>query len=183
MKLRVISGLLILVALIGGGIYAYLFLSAPDAPTLSVSNIWIKASVTTSAQNNMAMETTDDSGMQNVSMPGSSSPEMSANLGTSAIYLNVANAGKTADRLIRVQTPIAETVQIHKTVTQNGMSVMLMTDSILIPARGKVELKPGGMHIMLMGLRQPLNPGDTFPVTLVFENSGEINLEVQVRTP
>jgi hypothetical protein len=60
---------------------------------------------------------------------------------------------------------------------------MRKVDSIPVPAGGTVDLVPGGYHVMLMGLRQPLADGAKVPLTLVFEKAGEIKIEVTVRQP
>jgi copper(I)-binding protein len=57
---------------------------------------------------------------------------------------------------------------------------MRAVEAIAVPSGQKVELKPGGMHIMFMGLKAPLGEGDTFPLTLRFEKAGEVTVTVKV---
>jgi copper(I)-binding protein len=56
-------------------------------------------------------------------------------------------------------------------------------DYVEVPANGEAELKPGGMHIMLIGLKRDLKAGEKIPLVLVFENAGEIDVQAEVRAP
>lgn len=60
------------------------------------------------------------------------------------------------------------------------MMKMQQIESVEVPASGKVEFKPGGNHLMMFGLKQPLVAGESFPITLQFENGGEITTEVSI---
>jgi hypothetical protein len=62
----------------------------------------------------------------------------------------------------------------------NVIKMVPLEKGVEVPAHGSAELKPLGMHVMLMGLRQPLKEGDTFPLTLVFEKQGEVAIKVNV---
>ena len=63
----------------------------------------------------------------------------------------------------------------------NGVMKMTPQERVDVPARGQVSFKPGGLHVMLIGLRQELKPGDKFPVTLRFEKAGDRTIEAVVR--
>lgn len=102
---------------------------------------------------------------------------------TSAIYLVIVNQTNQEDRLIAAKASAAETVEIHETRMENDIMKMQKVDGVAIPANGKVELKPGGYHIMLINLKQDLKAGEKIPFTLIFEKNGEINLEAEVRMP
>jgi hypothetical protein len=95
-------------------------------------------------------------------------------------FLMVHNEG-AADRLVSVSTPIANKAQIHQTKTENGAMEMRAVDGIDVPAHGMIEFKPGGYHIMLMGLTKPLKMGDSFPVTLTFAKAGAATVTVDVK--
>jgi copper(I)-binding protein len=64
----------------------------------------------------------------------------------------------------------------------NGVAKMRPVDGILVPANGATELKPGGYHVMLMGLKEPLMEYGTFQLTLTFEKAGSVDVEVQVES-
>jgi copper(I)-binding protein len=86
----------------------------------------------------------------------------------------------TADRLVAASTPVAEKAELH-TMSMSGM-VMKMRPiaGVDIPAGQKVTLAPGGMHIMLIGLKKPLRAGQSFPLTLTFAKAGTRTVAVAV---
>jgi copper(I)-binding protein len=97
-----------------------------------------------------------------------------------AAYVRIENHGTSADTLTGAAADIAAMVEIHRMSDENGTMVMAPAGPVEIPAHGTVELKPHGLHIMLMGLKQPLREGDTFPVTLTFAKAGPVELQVVV---
>ena len=97
-------------------------------------------------------------------------------------FLTVRNAGDRSDRLIAVESDVAAGVQLHMTRMEEGIIRMRrVVDGIEVPAGGLAELKPGGFHVMLMGLKAPLEEGGSFPVTLTFERAGSVTIDVPVR--
>lgn len=101
----------------------------------------------------------------------------------SAAYLNIQNNGGDGDRLITVKSDVAETLEIHLSENKDGVMTMHQVAGVDVPARGQAELKPGGYHMMLVNLKGDLNAGDIVKLTLVFEKSGEIAVEADVRSP
>ncbi|NPA58050.1 MAG: copper chaperone PCu(A)C [Aquificae bacterium] len=99
----------------------------------------------------------------------------------SALFMTIINDGDEDDELIEVKGDISKMIQIHRTVNENGVMKMVHVEKIEIPAHSKVELKPGGYHVMLMGLKRPLKEGEKIKFTLVFKKSGEIQIEAPVR--
>jgi len=99
---------------------------------------------------------------------------------TGAAYATIKNVGRHADRLIGVRSSVAKKTGIHKTLVEDGVMKMRAADVIEVPAGGMVMLKPGGYHVMFMGLEHPLKEGASFPLTLVFEKAGEIDVNVRV---
>ena len=97
----------------------------------------------------------------------------------SAAYFTIRNSGG-ADKLLSVASPAAD-ASLHSTSMDNGVMRMRPLQELDIPAKGTVELKPGGMHVMLMGLKQPLQAGDTLELDLRFEKSGELKVNAEVR--
>ncbi len=98
-----------------------------------------------------------------------------------AVYAMIHNNGDKPDRLVGVSTSVAAMAHLHQTVTTNGVSTMHDVDGLDIPAHGMAMIKPGGYHLMLMGLARPLAVGQTFPVTLKFEHAGEVTVQVTVK--
>jgi periplasmic copper chaperone A len=96
-------------------------------------------------------------------------------------YLKVANTGAAPDRLVSVETPAADRVEIHESLEENGVARMRpLKDGVALAAGADAELKPGGMHLMLMGLKQQLVAGQKVPATLVFEQAGRLDVELSV---
>ena len=88
-----------------------------------------------------------------------------------AVYVSFDNQGKEADRLLSAASPIAEKVELHTHLMEEGVMKMRPVPAIDLPAGATVTLKPGGLHIMLFGLKAPLVEGTRFPLTLVFEKA------------
>ena len=100
---------------------------------------------------------------------------------TGAAYMMLANAGKTDDKLVAAKSDVAMKTQIHQSLMDNGIMKMRHAGEATIPAGGKMVFRPGGYHVMFMGLKAPLKSGDTFPMTLVFEKSGKAHVQVMVQ--
>ncbi|MEP3436195.1 MAG: copper chaperone PCu(A)C [Hoeflea sp.] len=95
-----------------------------------------------------------------------------------ASYLTIESA--VEDRLLGVTTPVAGHVMIHVVEKDGDVSRMKHIETLELPTGERITLAPGGMHLMLMGLQDKLSEGTTFPMTLSFENAGEITVEVSV---
>ncbi len=84
-------------------------------------------------------------------------------------------------RLTSVSGDVAAAVELHETINQDGVMKMVpQPDGFEIPAGGSVELKPGGKHVMMIGLVSPLEVGQQFPLTLNFDNGESLALNVPV---
>lgn len=100
---------------------------------------------------------------------------------TGAMFMTIRNSSDTTDRLLAAQSPVAQLVEFHTHIDDNGiMRMRPVEDGFEIPADGEHMLMRGGDHVMLMGLTQPLEDGKTVPLTLVFQNAGEISVDVIV---
>lgn len=108
---------------------------------------------------------------------------MSSSETTSAAYMIIRNTGSAADKLIKAQTDAAKTVEIHTTVKEGEVMKMQPVAGVDVPANGQAELKPGGFHVMLIGITRDLKAGDKVKLTLTFEKAGAVQLEVPVRAP
>lgn len=96
-------------------------------------------------------------------------------------YFGLENKGDAADRLVSASSPVAKSAELHNHVMEGEVARMRHVDAIEIPAGGSEVLKPGGLHVMLMGLNEPLQEGQMFPLTLTFENAGDVTVEVLVQ--
>jgi periplasmic copper chaperone A len=99
-----------------------------------------------------------------------------------AAYLVIRNASTVDDALVGASSPAATTVEVHETTAgDSGMMAMHPVDRIPIPAGGSVELKPGGYHIMLIGLTAPLEVGAKIDITLTFATAPPITVQAEVK--
>lgn len=102
----------------------------------------------------------------------------------SAVYFAIRNPGDQADVLLRAISDVAGSTEIHLSkMDSEGIMSMEQQDQVPIPENNTVEFAPGGLHVMLVSLNQDLSVGDTFTITLVFQNHGEMSLIVEVKQP
>jgi periplasmic copper chaperone A len=98
------------------------------------------------------------------------------------VYVTIANTGDAADRLIGAESAAAERVELHRHVVEDGVARMRAIEAIGIAPGETTRLAPGGHHIMLFGLTGPLVEWSTFPLTLIFEQAGAIEVEVMIES-
>ena len=97
-----------------------------------------------------------------------------------AVYIAIANDGKAQDRLVAVKGTAAKRIEIHTHLMANGVMRMRRVEGVDIPSGKSITFKPGGHHVMLIGLKTPLKKGTSFPLTLIFEKAGEVAATVKV---
>ena len=101
--------------------------------------------------------------------------------GNGAVYLRLENRGRADERLLGAAADVAGRIELHRThVHASGAAGMSMQPAIDLPAGQTVELAPGGLHIMLIGLSRALEEGQTFPLTLTFERAAPLEVAVEV---
>ena len=96
-------------------------------------------------------------------------------------YFTLKNDTGKSDRLLKISSPIAESVQVHRTEILDGIARMREVAVLHVEAGHTVDFAPNGMHLMLMGLKKPLVEGDTFDLELQFEVAGTRKVAVVVR--
>ncbi len=101
-----------------------------------------------------------------------------------AYFATLANTGSQPDKLVRAATPVAASVELHTmSVDAQGVMRMREVDGIALAPKASIRMRPGmGFHLMLVGLKQPLKEGATFPMSLQFERAGQIEVKVVVQT-
>lgn len=103
-------------------------------------------------------------------------------LDRSAAYFEIVNHADAADRLVGAKTDASEKAELHATMKEGDvMRMRPLGDGVDVPAKGAVKFEPAGKHVMLIGLKEPLKEGMSFPLTLVFEKAGEVRVDVAVR--
>lgn len=97
-------------------------------------------------------------------------------------YVKITNTGSTPDRLIGGSSDVAPTFELHEMTMENGVAKMRPVKGGLEIKPGEtVEFKPGSYHVMFVGLKKPLSPGEHVKGTLVFEKAGPVSVEFDVR--
>jgi copper(I)-binding protein len=97
-----------------------------------------------------------------------------------AAYLTIDNRSGAADRLLGASSGAAGSVEIHETGREGDVMKMRKVEPLDVAAGDRVTFQPGGLHVMLAGLRAPLKQGERLPLTLRFEHAGEIHVEAVV---
>jgi copper(I)-binding protein len=101
--------------------------------------------------------------------------------GASQLVVTIENRGDGPDRLIGAETDAALAIEIHRTVIENdGRAFMRLLDDVVIPAGETVRFRPGGLHLMIVVPDERVRVGGTFEVTLRFERSSPVTLNVEV---
>jgi periplasmic copper chaperone A len=96
-------------------------------------------------------------------------------------YMTIKNNGTTPDRLIGGSAEFANTFQMHSMTMENGVSKMRELKEVEIKPGQSIEFKPGGLHIMFVGVKHPLSKGEHVKGTLVFEHAGTVQIEYDVQ--
>lgn len=100
---------------------------------------------------------------------------------TAGGFMALANNGAKAVRLVSVASPLAEVSELHTHVEDQGVMRMRAVESIRVDAGATVELAPGGLHVMLINLKRPLQEGDSVPITLACDNGSSSEIKAVVR--
>jgi copper(I)-binding protein len=96
-------------------------------------------------------------------------------------FLTLTNKGDAPDRLVAIESPAAKQTEIHEMKMDGAvMRMRQLENGVVLPPGQTVELKPGGYHVMFMGLKAPFVKDQTVPATLVFEKAGRLDIEFQV---
>lgn len=103
------------------------------------------------------------------------------NAPNSAAYMTLMTHGTGVDKLIAVSTPVAEKAELHSHIIDDGIARMRPVDGIEVAPGETATLEPGGLHVMLMGLKGSLDEGTDLTLTLTFEKAGDVTLELPIR--
>ena len=96
-------------------------------------------------------------------------------------YMEIRNRGAQPDRLLSASSAVAKRVEMHVTQREGEVLKMRQVESFEIPARERFTLRPGGSHLMLVDVVQPLQKGERFTMKLRFERAGEMEVELEVQ--
>lgn len=102
--------------------------------------------------------------------------------GNTAVYMTIANGEDQDLTLVGAETDVARATEVHETsIDANQVMRMQRVDAVAIPAGGTAEFRPGGLHVMLLGLDKPLHEGDQLLVRLIFAGYDPVSIAVPVR--
>lgn len=96
-------------------------------------------------------------------------------------YFTLRNDTGKSDRLLKISSPVASKVQVHRTEVLDGIARMREVAVLHVDAGQTLEFAPNGMHVMLMGLKEPLVEGQAFEIRMLFEVAGPRTVKVSVR--
>lgn len=99
----------------------------------------------------------------------------------SAVYFVIQNHNADTDELIGAASNLANAVEVHESKMDGDVMMMQQRESVALDPSAKVEFMPGGLHVMLIGLKQDLNAGDEIEITLQFKNSPDLTLKATVK--
>jgi copper(I)-binding protein len=95
-------------------------------------------------------------------------------------YLTIENRGSEEVRLRGATVDAASSASIHETIEENGIAKMHPVSDLAVAAGASLEMRPGGLHLMLMDLHAPIKQGDDLSITLEFANAGRVTVPLQV---
>ncbi len=95
-------------------------------------------------------------------------------------YMKIHNMGNQADKIVSASSSMAERIELHTMTMNEGVMRMRKVDHIEVPAKSAVELKAGGLHLMIFGLKHGMKPGATLPISVMFEKAGKIDMEIKL---
>lgn len=99
-----------------------------------------------------------------------------------AAYLTLKNYSEASDRLVGASSPVSARVEIHTHEMEAGLMKMRRLESVILNPGEYVKFEPGKRHLMLIGLKQPLRKGDSFPLTLEFEKAPTLEVVVTIES-
>jgi periplasmic copper chaperone A len=99
----------------------------------------------------------------------------------SAVFMSLKNNSAEKRALVGAESAVSDVVELHTHVNENGMMKMRRIDQIALPAGKMVMLQPGGLHVMLIGLKQTLAPGSTVDLTLVYDDGSKMQIKAPAR--
>jgi len=107
--------------------------------------------------------------------------DSTAGSGNGAVYLTIVNPGSVSDDVIAVSSDVAETAELHESYEESGITMMRPIVKLHVPAGGKLEMKPGGYHVMLINLKRELKAGQVISVTLALQKAGRVPVRATVK--
>lgn len=102
------------------------------------------------------------------------------NTSSAGVFMQLDNQSNQRATIVAAYSPVAAETELHDFVTIKGQTVMQQVSEIVIKAKSDDVLKPGGFHVMLMGLKKPLSEGAAVPITLIFADGSDLQVNAHV---
>lgn len=109
------------------------------------------------------------------------SPEAPPVAKVMAGYMKITNSGTKDVHIVSAKSPLFKKVEIHLTEMKNGMMTMTEQKNLVIKSKSHIELKSGGLHMMLMGKLKPISKGSVIPIAVTFDNAKTVNIKLIVK--
>lgn len=100
-----------------------------------------------------------------------------------AIYFVIHNDMREADELTGISSDIAEAIEVHESMLDGDVMQMQQLESVPLPAGAEIAFEPGGLHVMLIGIKNDLKIGDRVEIILHFKNAEDVKLLIPVQEP
>lgn len=107
-------------------------------------------------------------------------PEAPPSAQAMGAFMTIENSDAQAVKVVKASAPNFDRVELHESIEENGMHKMVAQPFLSIPAKGSLELKPGGYHVMLIGVQQPSKAGDVIPIELTLDNGQKLMVNTSV---
>ena len=146
-----------------------------------IKTMMTAAAVLLAASAGAAAQSSSEIGQIEVSTPWARASAGRA--GAGAAYFEIRTHGSKPDRLMSAKTGVSRKAEFHTHLMKDNIMRMVHIEGVDVPAGGHATLKPGGHHVMLMGLKNPLMKGHSFPLSLTFEKAGTVTVDVVVMGP
>lgn len=151
---------------------------------ITVRDPWVRAAMMNMAGDQSgAMGNMQQGNMQSTPMAGMQGHGNMAGSAVSAAYMVVVNNSNTADAIVKADSDVAKSVELHNVIMENNVMQMRQVEAIEVPANGQVELKPGSYHVMLIGLNRDLKEGEEVLIKLTTRSGKTIEVKAPVRKP
>jgi copper(I)-binding protein len=121
------------------------------------------------------------SGSSAIEVTDAWSPDTPPGTTVAAGYMTIRNGTGVDDVVVAMESPVAATVEVHTMTMEEGMMRMRKLEALEVPAGKTVALEPAQLHLMLVGLKQPLVAGTRYPLSLTFKAGGKVSIDVEVR--
>ena len=154
--------------------------NSPPIRALLAALLLAAAGAAQAGVNARILPAADPASSQSIRVAGAWSRATAPGASVGVVYFEVINSGP-ADTLLTIECPAAQRVEMHATTSTDGIMKMRPVSSADIPARGRLSFQPGGLHAMLIGLKQPLEEGGRLPLTLVFQRAGKLRFEAAIQ--